>query len=97
MIWANPIQSAVFAVPGSVYTVDGDDLQVFEYRNESAASADASRISRDGGTVGTSAIAWIAPPHIFRKGPMIVIYLGSHARIRDALAAELGSQIAGAN
>ncbi len=97
VLWANPIQSAVFKVPGSVYTVDGDDLQVFAYSNESDAAADASRVSPTGGTVGTSAIAWIAPPHIFRKGSMIVIYLGSQARIRDALAAELGRQIAGAD
>ncbi|MCA1611072.1 MAG: hypothetical protein LC780_09475 [Acidobacteria bacterium] len=97
MAYANPLDSAVFAVPGSVYTVNGDDLQMFVYPTESAALTDSLRIAPSGGTVGTTAIGWIAPPHIFRRGPLIVVYLGSDARIREALSAELGNQIAGAH
>ncbi|MFN2632954.1 MAG: hypothetical protein ABR610_06010 [Thermoanaerobaculia bacterium] len=97
MAYANPLDSAVFAVPGSVYTVNGDDLQVFVYPTESAALTDSLRIAPSGGTVGTTAIGWIAPPHVFRRGPLIVVYLGSDARIREALSAELGNQIAGAH
>ncbi len=94
--YANAIEQPFFAAPGTVYTVEGADLQIFVYSTESAAAADASRIAPSGRSVGTSAVGWIAPPHIFRKGPMIVIYLGSDSRIRGELAAALGNQIAGA-
>ncbi len=97
VVYANPIEHAFFAVGGSVYTIEGEDLQVFVYPTESAAAGDASRIASSGGTVGTAAIGWIAPPHIFRKRSMIVIYLGSNARTRGELSAELGNQIAGAD
>lgn len=94
--YANALEQPFFAVPGSVYTVEGADLQIFVYSTESAASAEASRIDPSGRSVGMAAVGWIAPPHIFRSGPMIVIYLGSDAKIRGELTAALGSQIAGA-
>ncbi|MDQ6891203.1 MAG: hypothetical protein M3167_00790 [Acidobacteriota bacterium] len=97
MAYANALDSAALAVPGSVYTVEGDDLQVFVYPTETAAAADASRIAPSGGAIGTTALRWIAPPHFFRRGAMIAIYLGSDRRIREALSAELGGQIAGAD
>ena len=51
-----------FSVTGQVITVNGEQVQVYEYANEDDANADSARISPDGGTIGNAQVDWIAPP-----------------------------------
>ena len=39
---------------------------------------------------------WMRPPHIYRQDNLILIYLGDDPRVRAALEAQAGRQIAGA-
>jgi hypothetical protein len=71
------------------------DLQLFEYASASAASADAKRISRDGSGTATTKINWLAPPHFFLKGRVLVLYLGSDPAVLSLLQSLLGPQFAG--
>jgi hypothetical protein len=92
---AGSVSQPFFSRPGRVLRVEGEDIQVFEYDTPSAASADAARVSADGGTVGTTHIDWIAPPHFFRRDRVIVLYVGQGAAVRAALESALGPQFAG--
>lgn len=84
-----------FAVSGQVITVNGEQIQVYEYPNEDDASADASRISPDGGTVGNAMVDWIAPPHFYKQGRLIVLYVGTNVSVMHTLETILGPQFAG--
>lgn len=92
---ADRIRQPFFSVPATVFTVDGDDLQVYEYPSSAAAASDAAKISPSGTSVGTAMVNWMQRPHVFRRDNLIVIYIGNSAKVRQALAAELGPQIAG--
>ncbi|HEV2107022.1 MAG TPA: hypothetical protein VGR16_02025 [Thermomicrobiales bacterium] len=39
---------------------------------------------------------WVAPPHFFRQGAVIVLYVGEDPAVLDLLEELLGAQFAGA-
>ncbi|HWW74513.1 MAG TPA: hypothetical protein VNZ44_03905 [Pyrinomonadaceae bacterium] len=80
---------------GSALTADGDNIQVFRYATAGAAAREAARINPDGSGGATSTAMWIAPPHFYRKGRLIVLHVGSNAAVQNALVALLGPQFAG--
>lgn len=90
-----PVEQAFFAVTGQIIKVDGADVQVFEYESVEAMEADAAQVSADGGSVGTSMITWVATPHFFKSGRLLVLYIGDDTAILDLLKGVLGEQFAG--
>ena len=90
------ISQPFFSVDGLVITVDGAEVQVFEYADAAAADVEAEQISPDGTSVGTTSILWVAPPHFYKKARLIVLYVGDEAGATAALEEALGPQIAGA-
>ena len=75
--------------------VYGEDVQVFEYSGPTVMEAEAAKISRDGNTVGTSKIHWIGSPHFFRRGKLLVLYMGDSENVLKTLQTTLGPQFAG--
>ncbi len=89
------VEQPFFSVVGKVLEVNGQEIQVFEYPDAASANAEAGQVSADGGSVGTTKITWIAPPHFFKAGRVIVLYVGSDSSVLNALKAALGTQFAG--
>ena len=89
------ITPAFFTVPATVYQIRDGVLQVYEFPNEERAAREAETVSADGSSVGTSKVLWMAPPHFFRAGALLVLYLGSDEQVLDILRAKIGSQFAG--
>lgn len=87
------LSQAFFSVVGRVITVNGADVQVFEYPDAAAARTEASLISADGGSVGTTMVTWVATPHFYTKGRLIVLYVGDDADMRGILEFALGPQL----
>ena len=75
--------------------MDGEDVQVFEFASAEEADTVSQSISADGSSIGTSMVAWVAPPHFYKAGKLIVIYVGSDSGVISALQAAMGSQFAG--
>ena len=84
--------------------VDGVPVAAYEYGTAIAAQLDAARSSPDGATfqrgfwpLGGTAITvdWIAPPHHYRRGRVIVTYIGADLMITQLLTRILGPQFAG--
>lgn|SRR2546429_1182156 len=71
------------------------DVQLLEYGSASAASADAKQIRPDGSGNATTIVDWVAPPHFFLKGRVMVIYVGSDQAVVHLLQSILGPQFAG--
>lgn len=85
--------------------VDGVAISVYEYSTAIGADLDAARISSDGTTFtkqfgpwgGSAAtVDYIAPPHWFLSGRVIVLYVGCDTHIVMVLNGVLGSPVADA-
>ncbi len=92
---AGEITQPFFSVKGQIITVNGGSVQVFEYTDTASADAEAALVSPDGSSVGTTMIGWVAAPHFYRAGKLIVLYVGDSTAVTGALEAALGPQFAG--
>ena len=92
---AGTVSQPFFAPQGQVVTVNGEDIQAFEFPSVEEADAAADTVSPDGSAIGTSMVFWVAPPHFYKAGRLIVIYVGSDSDVIAALQAAMGSQFAG--
>jgi hypothetical protein len=92
---AGVVSQPFFAPQGQVLTVNGEDIQSFEFGSAEEANAVAETVSADGSSIGTSMVGWIAPPHYYKAGKLIAIYVGSDGDVINALQEAMGSQFAG--
>ena len=90
-----PIEQIFFTVPGQIVKVNGADVQVFEYETAEAMEADTVQVSDDGGSIGTSMVTWVATPHFYKAGLILVLYIGDDQAILDLLEGALGPRFAG--
>ena len=89
------VDQPFFSVNGKMLKVRGEDVQVFEYSDATAAEAQATLVSPSGSAVGTTKIHWVGPPHFYKKGKLLVLYVGDYDQVLKALEAALGRQFAG--
>ncbi len=61
------IEQPFFSVTGFSIQVNGASVQVFEYNTAEDAEADASLVSPDGSSIGTSMPFWVDVPHFYYK------------------------------
>jgi hypothetical protein len=83
------------SVKGLMLKVHGEDVQVFQFHDAPAADKQADAVSPDGSAVGTAKIHWIGSPHFYKKGRLLVLYVGEESKVLKALQAVLGPQFAG--
>lgn len=84
-----------FSVGGIVLTVNGEDLQVFEYPDEASVQADADAISPDANVINGEDMAWIAPPHFYSRANLMILYMGDNADTLLLIEQVIGEQFAG--
>ena len=84
-----------FTPKGKIITVNGRDIQVFEYASEAEAEAEAATVASDGRSTTTTMITWMDTPHFFKSGRVIAIYVGSSAEVLQALEGAFGPSFAG--
>lgn len=89
------VSQPFFSVTGTALSVNGETVQAFEYRDERRAAAESRTVSADGGTIGTTAVSWVGPPHFHRRERVIALYVGDTAAIQNALSVVMGPQFAG--
>jgi hypothetical protein len=92
---AGEIIQDFFSVKGQAIKVNGEDVQVFEYSNQSSVESEAALVSPDGSSIGTSIPFWVASPHFYKAGRIIVLYVGENTTVLDVLETTLGTQFAG--
>ena len=92
---AESVQQVFFTAAGLIVRVNGADVQVFEYATAEAMETDAAQVSADGGSIGTSMVSWMATPHFYKAGRILVLYVGDDRSILDLLEGILGPQFAG--
>ena len=90
-----PISQVFFSAEGNILKVNDADVQVFEYESAEEMESEASQVSSDGGSIGTSMVTWMDGPHFYKAGRIIVLYVGSDAFVLDLLENAVGPQFAG--
>ena len=92
-------------VGGRTLTVDGEQIQVYEYASVTDTNKQAAHISPDGTSftrvsssgipAGATQVDWVKPPHLYKAGRLIVIYIGTNGAVMHLLVGILGKQFAG--
>lgn len=79
------------------------ELQAYVYDDPVLAAADAKGVQPDtsvrwtepDGREMTAKFAWVAPPHFFQEGRVLVLYAGTDQTVLSILTELLGPQFAG--
>lgn len=95
-----PEPPGILEVPSTVYTVPGGTMHIFTFADPQTAKEVAKRVQPDGymvrNTMGINqAVDWAAPPHWYRHGRGLAVYIGSSPKVTDALTEIAGPQFAG--
>lgn len=90
-----PVSQVFFSTEGTLLKVNGADVQVFEYESAEEMENEASQVSPDGGSIGTSMVTRVDVPHFYKANRIIVLYVGNDASVLDVLESALGPQFAG--
>ncbi len=100
----SPLSRVVLLAGGRRVAVDGRTIHVYEFPDDLAADTEARYVSSDGYNISvplggnrsmTSHREWIAPTHYFKKGRVIVLYVGHDASLVHLLRGALGPEFAG--
>ena len=84
-------------VSGTQVSVNGADVQVFACVDEAAAQADTAGIADTLAGKGTRMVSWVALPHAYQAGRVIVLYVGDDTSTLQLLQATLGAPFAELN
>lgn len=82
-----------FSVPGRRLAVDAFEIDVREYADVVARAEEEGTIAMGGWSVNNTPVEWIASPHYWSRGRVIVLYLGDNPRAIDLLNSTLGPAI----
>ena len=76
------VKQPFFSEGGRILLVNGERVQVMEYRDAADLEDEAAHISPHGSSTGTTMVSWVAPPHFFRNETVIVLYVGENTKAR---------------
>lgn len=85
------VSQPFFSVSGRILIINGQAAQVFEFAKAATAAAETKRV----GDGATTSAAWIAPPHFYHRGRLIVLFVGDNQTVLKLLTTVLGPQFAG--
>ncbi|MBA3694275.1 MAG: hypothetical protein H0X15_03470 [Acidobacteria bacterium] len=89
------VSQPFFSVEGRILVINGEQVQIFEYKKTQTADTEVNRVSASGSPVDTTMVTWVAPPHFYHNGKLIVLYIGENSGVIKALENALGRQFAG--
>lgn len=79
--------TAVFSIPGKALRVNGEQVEVYRFPDEAAATAEVPRLTQ-------SLIHWAAPARLYQQTRMLVLYAVNDPGIAALLEKLLGPPVA---
>lgn len=89
------VEQPFFSAVGNYVNLGDESVQVFEYETPDTMESDAQLVDASGSPIGNSMVNWIATPHFYKKGRILVLYIGDNAQTLETLESVLGPQFAG--
>lgn len=86
----SPLKGERYVLPFS-----GGQLQLYAYRSQDEASRDLLCVDESGFQIGGTSMDWEDCPHYYLRDSVIVLYVGSDAKVLDMLERLCGPQIRG--
>lgn len=83
------------SAPGTLVRINGQPVQVFEYADAALLEAELSGLAPDASSIDGRPLAWQGIPHFWRRGPVLVLWVGDDPAMLELLHSVLGEQIAG--
>lgn len=83
------------SVPGTIVRVNGLPVQLFEYPDEAALTADVDGLAADASSIDGTPLTWPASPHFWRRGQVLALAVTDDSALIAALSAILGAPVAG--
>ncbi|MCJ7725598.1 MAG: hypothetical protein MUP76_04335, partial [Acidimicrobiia bacterium] len=103
---ATIVDGSPFAANARLVHVLGSQVRVYQYPDSASRERDSATIAMNGWSVNNTPVEWTAQPHIWVRGSVVVVYLGSAPEvvreitrrvdadpILPATARELGARI----
>ena len=84
------VENPFFEVEAELLTVNGAEVQVYEFPDEASRQAAQETINATGNIIGSMTVDWMEEPHFFGAGRLIALYVGDDQAIIDLLSARLG-------
>ena len=102
---AGTVSSDFFAPQGQLLTVNGERVETFEFASAEEADAVAEGVSPSGSSISrvdsetgvgvAISVLWEMPPHFYKAGKLIVLYVGCNSDVINVLQETMGPQFAG--
>jgi len=102
---AGIVSRPFFAPEGQLLKVNRVDVQTFEFASAEEADAVAEGVSPSGDSIlrvdaetglgVASSVLWEMPPHFYKAGKLIVLYVGCNSDVINVLQETMGPQFAG--
>lgn len=93
------VRQPFLSVDGHVIDIEGERVQVYEYRAAEDAEAAAARVTPDGSAVSVDdtpmPVDWVSTPHFYQRDRLLVVYVGEEDTVLDVLDGTLGMPFAG--
>jgi len=89
------VSEPVFDTQSQLISVNGEEVQVFIFQNDSSVAEIANTVNNNASMIDTQSYTWVATPHFYQSGNMIVIYFGDNQEVTQLLEKVLGTQFAG--
>lgn len=87
------IRQPLFPATGNIISVDGAEVQVFEFEDPETRSAVSATITETGEILGGITPSWSGRPNFWAGGSLIVLYVGQNQDVIDLLSDVLGEPI----
>ncbi|HKX76470.1 MAG TPA: hypothetical protein VJR05_13885 [Acidimicrobiia bacterium] len=87
--------SAPIGGEGLLLCVGAEEIRVYLFGTEEEAAAAAARIDPDDpSNLGNAIVEWAGTPRFWRRGPMLVLYLGEDPATENLMTEVLGPPFA---
>ena len=90
------VEKPYFDMPARGLKINGSPVFFLEFANDSDVDEFVRKISADGMTIDGKSLNESKPPHFYRQGKVVVLYLGQKESTLEILETVLDPQIAGA-
>jgi len=91
---AGAVDEPFFDVDATNLTVDGQNVQVFEFPDEASRETAADTINPSASQIGEIIPEWVDVPRFWSTGRVIVLYVGQDQTLIDRLTSVLGQPVA---
>lgn len=88
-------QDDFFSTSPKIMEISGKRIYLYDFKSEKAMEKEAEKVDNGGCSIGNTKISWVSTPHFYKKGSLIVQYIGNDKDLINTFKEIMGIQFAG--